>query len=76
MTTLAIELPEDVAERIQRIPEAERNNFAIAALRKELSPSLPPERTADAILTYLKPVLTATPPPSGKKAWSEVEGYE
>lgn len=76
MSTLTIELPEDIAEQMERIPETERGRFTVAALRKELSPAVTTGRTADAILEYLRPVAVTNPPPPDKKGWSDVEGYE
>lgn len=34
--TITLELPDELAERFQRLPEAQRHTFALAALRHEL----------------------------------------
>ena len=36
MSTLILEIPDDLAETLKRLPEADVNNFALSALRRKV----------------------------------------
>jgi hypothetical protein len=79
MTTITLDLPEDLAATLNAVPESERNHFAVALMREGLVawdesvrdpshvPELTPEeiRRRDEILTALSALGSNVPDTAG-----------
>ena len=75
MTTITLELPDELAERWNSLPEPERNRFALAALKHEFEETVAtPRYVRPAPPEWLKEIQPRNPSKDGTNGLHRIIG--